>query len=97
MRSLIICGARRCPPTKLGCVSSCVNEKSLSLQLMKQDSLSASQLTSPRSTSMVEELEKVESRSFVKDHKEYRYNKIQDLEHAVFFMPKNMICIFLLF
>ncbi|KAL3096379.1 hypothetical protein niasHS_004345 [Heterodera schachtii] len=29
LKSLIICGARRCPLTKVGCVSDCVNEKQL--------------------------------------------------------------------
>lgn len=83
LQSLIICEARRCPPTKIGCVSSCINEQSVSLQLVRKDSIKTSKLLSPHSSSAIEEIQKIENRDF--GEKEYRYNKIQDLHHNVIY------------
>uniref|UniRef100_A0A1I7XWZ9 phospholipase A2 n=1 Tax=Steinernema glaseri TaxID=37863 RepID=A0A1I7XWZ9_9BILA len=60
LKSLVICGAKRCLAGKVGCVSGCVNERAL--RLLEQSSstsmTSPDQLASPRSFASIEQLEK---------------------------------------
>ncbi|WKY14278.1 hypothetical protein Q1695_000097 [Nippostrongylus brasiliensis] len=50
LKSLIMCGARSCSPTKVGCVSGCVNEAMVGLL-----KASSSDCDSPRSTNFPDE------------------------------------------
>ncbi|KAI3420797.1 hypothetical protein GPALN_014417 [Globodera pallida] len=86
LKSLIICEARRCPLTKVGCVSGCVNEKALHM-LKNPCSIPAMALPSSSNTTTKNTaggytsvmLEDFEKRKF--DKEEYRFNKLLDLEH----------------
>jgi hypothetical protein len=83
LKALIICGAKRCPSSKSGCVSGCADDKMLHI-LKKPASLPdvKAQVRSP--TSLVQQFE---DRQFEKE--QYRYNKILDWEHNAIY--KDMI------
>uniref|UniRef100_A0A0K0FBV7 phospholipase A2 n=1 Tax=Strongyloides venezuelensis TaxID=75913 RepID=A0A0K0FBV7_STRVS len=52
LKSLIFCDAKRCPPTKAGCVSGCVSERCTQL-LYKNNSISSREsISSARSTNL---------------------------------------------
>uniref|UniRef100_A0A0N4ZC78 phospholipase A2 n=1 Tax=Parastrongyloides trichosuri TaxID=131310 RepID=A0A0N4ZC78_PARTI len=57
LKSLIICDAKRCPPTKAGCVSGCVNEKSMQLIARSSRSMSRESGSTPK-FNFLDELEK---------------------------------------
>ena len=70
LKSLIICGAKRCPPLNLGCVSGCVNRS-------KQNRSLSECASSPRSLA---DLEKLENRTFESlGHGNFIQRKVQDV------------------
>ena len=72
VKSLIICGATRCPPAKPGCVSECCHGNPKTAKVEDKN---------PISEATVEELE---NRQVTVEGKEkYNYNEIQDAEHMV--------------
>lgn len=85
LKTLVICGAKRCPHTKGGCVSGCVNERSV--RFLSKSSFSADKLgaPSPRSLAAIEEIEHRDEQS---DHP---WNKLQEKEHSVSAVPTQVI------
>ena len=81
LKSLIMCNGKRCSHAKNGCVSGCVNQKSLHFLPKSgstQNALSdlENNIKSPRSLSKIEELEAPEQ--MVQQHS---WNKYHELEH----------------
>ena len=92
VKSLIICGAKRCPQAKSGCVSECCHKNLLAL--LKSSLSSPASVTTihepktakvedkkPISDATVEELEN--RQVTVKGKEKYYYNPTQDAEHMV--------------
>uniref|UniRef100_A0A915LLK6 phospholipase A2 n=2 Tax=Meloidogyne incognita group TaxID=654580 RepID=A0A915LLK6_MELJA len=77
LKSLIICGAKRCPATKIGCVSGCVDNKTL--RAIKKPSSSMPLIVPEAKKSPTSLVEELENRTFTKEM--LRYNKILDAEH----------------
>uniref|UniRef100_A0A1I8B5N7 phospholipase A2 n=1 Tax=Meloidogyne hapla TaxID=6305 RepID=A0A1I8B5N7_MELHA len=77
LKSLIICGAKRCPATKIGCVSGCVDNKAL--RAIKKPSSSVPLMLPDAKKSPTSLVEELENRTFSKEM--LRYNKILDAEH----------------
>lgn len=79
MKSLIISGAQRCPSSKAGCGSGCVEEKLLQI-LKKPSSMPAIAEKAKSPTSLVEDFE---NRTFIQEQQ--RYNKVLDPQHNAIF------------
>ncbi|KAK0396978.1 hypothetical protein QR680_001929 [Steinernema hermaphroditum] len=58
LKSLVICGAKRCAAGKIGCVSGCVNERAQRLLEKNSSSKGPGDLVSPRSFASIEQVER---------------------------------------
>lgn len=77
LKSLIMCDAKRCPPTKSGCVSGCVNDKSMQVLLRNSSSSSRESLLNPKNN-ILDDKEKNNSSDII-DNNNFVLNKKQDV------------------
>lgn len=74
-----MCGAKRCPMGKSGCVSGCVNEHALRM-ISNNTNGGIVECQSPRSIAVITEIENPVKESA---NGQIKWNRIQDFEHEV--------------